>query len=67
MFIIIEIQNDGTNVGTIVTKKDTRDEADATYHTILAAASVSNVAIHSAVMLTGDGGYVCHETHYHNL
>ena len=67
MFIVLEIQDDGNGtIGTIVNKKATRDEADSTYHTILAAASISNVPIHSAVMLTSDGGYVCHETHYHN-
>lgn len=43
----------------------TRNEADAKFHTILAAAAVSNVEEHSAIMYTQDGGLVRAETYVH--
>ena len=66
MFIVIEIQVDSqSHVATLVTQHENRNAADAAYHMILAAAAVSNVPIHSAVMLTDDGGYVCGQSYRH--
>ena len=67
MFIILELQiNSDGSVGSLVNKRDTRDEADSVYHSILAAASVSNIPVHSAVLLTADGRFVASETHRHD-
>lgn len=52
MFIVVEIQN-GTVLPVIV--KETQEEAESAYHMILAAAAISNVAVHTAVMFTNRG------------
>ena len=64
--IIIEIQhsNDGTT-STICTTHVDRSEAEQKYHQVLAAAAVSAVNVHSAVMLDDDGCSVKRETYYH--
>ena len=63
--IVIEIQA-GETVSTIVNSYDDRDEAESRYHTILAAAAVSSVPNHSAVMLTTTGQFIKSETYSHN-
>lgn len=64
--IVIEIQhyNNG-RTDCITTTHANQSEAEQKYHTILAAASVSNVDVHSAVMLNDDGTPVKHEPYYH--
>ena len=65
MYIVIELQNLGTQVANIVTVYDNRDNAENQYHSILAAAAVSTVPCHSAIMLSGDGVYIKSERYYH--
>jgi hypothetical protein len=64
--IIIEIQhsNDGTNA-TIVNSYKDQATAEQKYHTVLAAAAVSNVDVHSAVMLDDMGNHIKGESYYH--
>ena len=56
MFFIIEIQGyeDGT-FAQIVTQKETKNEADAEFYRVLAAAAVSTLPIHSAAMIDHTG------------
>ena len=58
MFIVIEIQSTGDNVSTIVNKHDTLPEAQQKYHNILAAAAVSKVPIHTAMIIEPTGNTV---------
>ena len=57
MYIILEIQTDAQGTVTILpeVKKETRREADSVYHSMLAAAALSQLPVHSAVILTNDG------------
>lgn len=66
MYLIIEIQksNDGT-LAHIESVHATMGEAEQRYHTILAAAAVSAVNVHSAVMLDDMGNRIKGETYYH--
>ena len=66
MVIVMEIQKD-TDVSTIITTHETRAEAENKYHTILAYAAVSNVPVHSAVMMTDNGEYIKNEKFEHLL
>lgn len=66
-YLVIELQTavDGT-VANLVNQFDDRLQAESAYHTILAAAAVSSLPIHAAVMLTNDGtsinsAYYVHE------
>lgn len=56
MYIVIELQTnpDGT-VGNIVSAYASRDQAFQKYHTILAAAAVSTLPVHAAVILDNKG------------
>lgn len=64
MYIVIEIQKND-QVATIVNSYADRNVAEQKYHQILAAASVSSVQIHSAVMLEEDGRLLKRETYSH--
>ena len=65
-YIIIEIQTaqDGT-VSTLVNTKDTRNEADSTFHSILAAAAISELPSHAAILMTADGNPLRNECYRH--
>lgn len=64
MYIVIEIQT-STQVATIVTSHSNRNEAEQKYHQILAAAAVSAVPKHGAVMLTDEGVRLKGECYIH--
>lgn len=65
-YIVIEIQTstDGT-VGNFVFTFDDRNAAESKYHAILAAAAVSAVYMHSAVLMTSTGVQVAHQSYTH--
>ena len=66
MYIIIESLTDAAgNVATIVTKKDTRSEAESTYHMILGAAAVSSMPIHAAAIMTNDMQMIERKAYFH--
>ena len=56
MYIVIEIQTnaDGT-VGSLVYSYAERNEAEAQFHRILAAAAVSALPKHAAAMMSAEG------------
>lgn len=55
-YIVIELQTDKEgSVGNIVSAYDTQEQAESKYHTILAAAAVSQVPVHAATLLTSEG------------
>lgn len=65
-YLVIELQkSEQGTVANIVTQHDTRNAAESKYHTILAAAAVSNVYQHSAVLLTDAGQEICHQSYTH--
>lgn len=66
MFIVIEIQTnqDGT-VGNVVTAYEDRLRAEAAYHSVLAAAALSELPCHAAVMVEGDGTFVDSQHYEH--
>ena len=59
-YIILEIQKsfDGTVALTPAIVKDNLLDAESTFHSILAAAALSSLAFHSAVILNDEGGLV---------
>lgn len=65
MYITIEIQNNNGTVGTLVNKFEDRLEAESRYHTILAAAAISAVPVHSAVLLTDEGFLLASDCYKH--
>ena len=67
-YIVIELQTntDGT-VGNLVYAYDSRDDADSKFHAILAAAAVSNVPRHAAVLMNSDGNVYRSECYTHTV
>lgn len=54
-YLVIELQSNNGSVANIVTDFPDRLQAESKYHTILAAAAVSAVPVHSAVLMTDEG------------
>lgn len=66
-YIVIEIQtNENGEIGQLVSIFPDRNNAEMKYHQILAAAAISEIPSHAAVMLTNDGRMVKHEVYYHS-
>lgn len=65
LFIVIEVQSDGTAASTLVNSYADRNQAESKFHQILTAAAVSSVPIHSAVLMTDRGKTLKTETYTH--
>lgn len=65
MFVVIELQKAGENVYNLVTQHSTMPEAENKYHTVLAAAAVSNIDAHSALLVSDTGTLIKSECYLH--
>lgn len=66
MYIVVEIQKSSAGtIATIVNSFATRNEAESSYHTILAAAAISSVPVHSAVIMTEEGQTLMFQSYTH--
>ena len=52
-------------MATIVTTHVERNEAESKYHTVLAAAAISAVPLHSAVLMDDSGYTLKNDTYVH--
>lgn len=66
LFIVVELQKNGTEMSNIVTAHETLQDAQYKFHTVAAAAAISNVEKHSVVLLNDDGFPVERTTFEHN-
>ena len=67
MYIVIELQKNAEGVvSNIVTAFDTLAEAESKYYTILAAAAISKVPVHSAIIVSEEGFPVKHQCYKNN-
>lgn len=66
MYIVIELQKntDGV-VANIVTSHATLAEAESKFYSILAAAAVNSVPVHSAIIVSEEGFPVKHQCYKH--
>lgn len=51
MYIVLEVQKNGSSVSTLVTNYADASAAESKYHQILTAAALSNVEVHSAMIM----------------
>ena len=66
MYIVIEIQTSVSgSVSTLTWQYDEIQSAEAKYHSILAAAAVSSLPTHAAVIMTNAGTVVKSEFYRH--
>lgn len=67
MFIVIELQKNAEGVvSNIVTSYETQAEAESKYYSILAAAAISQIPVHSAIIVSEEGFPVKHQCYKHN-
>ena len=67
MFIVIELQKNAEGVvSNIVTSFENLAEAESKYYSILASAAISNVPVHSAIIVSEEGFPVKHQCYKHN-
>ena len=64
-YIVIEMQTTNGTTSTLTTVKNNIAEAEQKYHTVLAAAAVSQVPLHSASMLNERGQLIKYELFDH--
>ena len=57
-YIVIELQTSNGSTANIVTSHSTLEQAESKYHTVLAAAAVSSIEEHAAVLITSEGYHV---------
>ena len=68
MFIVIELQTiNDSQVANVVTAYTEQKVAEQKYHTILAAAAVSSLPCHAAVMLDEKGRMIKSEYYTHEV
>ena len=68
MYIVIELQtNTSGTVGNIVTAYNTREQAFQKFYTILAAAAVSSLPVHAAVILDNKGILIASQAFEHEV
>ena len=68
MYIVIEMQTNATGqVSNITTAYPTIEQAYSKYFTILAAAAVSSVPVHAAVILNSFGEEIEHKAFEHGV
>lgn len=66
MYIVIELQTNADGaVANLVYQYASRDEAESKFHSILAAAAISSLPVHAAIMLTNAGTMVKSELYRH--
>lgn len=65
-FLVTEIQTfEGGSVSTPSYAYDTQTAAEAKFHAILAAAAVSALPVHAAILFTDEGFPLRHECYKH--
>lgn len=68
MYIVMEIQKTAESAGGVATLVSTyadKNSAESTFHTVLAAAAISAVPVHSAVLMTDEGIWLRSESYKH--
>lgn len=55
MFLVVELQKNGDQLAHLDTVCATSEEAESKFHQILAAAAISTLDVHSAVIIGDDG------------
>ena len=68
MFIVLEIQTNADGVvGIIPTTKETENEARSEFYRVLSYAAISDVPIHTALLINSEGGIYSSECFKHEV
>lgn len=66
-YIVIELQKltEDADVSTIVYPKNTKEEAESTYYSILASAAISTIPVHGAIIIDEMGNPIKNNSYKH--
>ena len=65
-YIVLEIQtNADGSVGTLTYAFDDQNQAESKYHQVLAAGAISELPMHSAILITNDCTMLKSDVYYH--
>ena len=64
-FYVVEVQNDNGTYAHLVHTADTRMGAESVYHQVLSYAAISTLTTHAAIMFTGEGYPIMHQSYSH--
>ena len=64
-YYIVEIQNNNGTFAHIVHTADTRMEAESRYHQVLAAAAISSLTSHAAILFSHEGAPIMYQCYRH--
>lgn len=65
-YVVLEIQTmDGGQVACLATPYDNQMQAESSYHSVLAAAALSSLPRHAAVLMTSDGSVQASQYYEH--
>lgn len=65
LYVVVELQKTGGQISNIVTSHNTLADAQYKFHTVAAAAAISQIEKHSVVLLNEDGFPVERSTFEH--
>ena len=66
MFIVLEVQCVNDTVNVLSNTYNVRETAEQKYHSVLSYAAVSDIEVHSAILLTHTGDVIKKETYTHS-
>lgn len=68
MYIVLELQtNKDGSVGSLINNYSQLDQAESKYHAILSSAAISNVPVHTAVIMDEYGMDVRSQSYKHDV
>ena len=66
MFVVLELQtNENGSIGSLIYTYNSRAEAESKYHSVLSAAAISDVPVHTAVMMDNRGMNIFSQHYLH--
>lgn len=65
MYLVIELQTNGDTMANLAWAYSSKEQAEQKYHTVLAAAAVSTVETHTALIMNAEGTVIKRETYKH--
>lgn len=68
-YIVIELQKitEDADISTLVFPKNTKEEAESTYYSILAAAAISTIPVHGAIIIDEQGNPLKNNHYTHKV
>ena len=65
MYLVIELQTDDGKMANLAYSYETQNEAESKFHSILAAAAVSSIEVHTAVVIDEQGCVLANGSYTH--